>query len=140
MRRSRLIIVLALLCVVALLGCSKSNSPTKPPTVKENPSFAADIQPIFTSNCAFTSCHAAPGQYGLILSAGQSYGLLVNVNSAEVPSMMRVRPSLPDSSYLVVKIEGRQTIGVRMPASGSPLSSTDIQLIRNWITKGAQNN
>jgi len=132
------------LCTVLLFAtlpcCSKSSNPTKPPAVKEDPSFASDIQPIFTGNCALSGCHAAPGQHGLILSAGQSYSLLVNVNSVEVPSLMRVRPSLPDSSYLVNKIEGTQTVGVRMPATGTPLSSSDIQLIRNWITKGAQNN
>ncbi len=140
MRSSQVAIVLALLCCALLFGCSKSSSPTKPPSVKEDPSFAGDIQPILTSSCALSTCHAAPGQAGLILSAGQSYGLLVNVNSSEVSTLMRVRPSLPDSSYLVVKIEGRQSVGVRMPATGTPLSSTNIQLVRNWISKGALNN
>ncbi len=139
MRPSQLAVALALLLCALPVGCGKSNS-TKPPSVKDDPSFAGDIQPIFTSSCAIPSCHAAPGQVGLILSAGQSYGLLVNVNSSEVSAQMRVRPSLPDSSYLVVKIEGRQTVGVRMPATGTPLSSTNIQLIRNWISKGALNN
>ena len=140
MRTKGLVLFFSALLCLALLQCSKSSNPTKPPSVKEDPSFASDIQPIFTANCALSGCHAAPGQHGLILSAGQSYSLLVNVNSVEVPTLMRVRPLLPDSSYVVLKIEGRQTVGVRMPATGTPLSSTNIQLIRNWITKGAQNN
>jgi hypothetical protein len=135
-----LLFLMALLICAVSPGCSKDSSPSKPPTVKEDPSYASDIQPIFTASCALPSCHASPGQYGLILTAGQSYSLLVNVNSAEVPTMMRVRPTLPDSSYLVLKIEGRQTVGLQMPATGTPLSATNIQLIRNWVTKGAQNN
>jgi hypothetical protein len=39
-----------------------------------------------------------------------------------------------------MKIEGRQTSGVRMPSGGSPLSSVQIQNIKNWINKGAKNN
>jgi len=138
--KNQFLVLLLILAVCVSGSCSKSSSPTKPGPVDDNPSFASDIQPIFTANCALASCHAAPGQQGLILSAGQSYALLVNVNSVEVPTLMRVRPTLPDSSYLVLKIEGRQTVGVRMPATGTPLSATNIQLIRNWITKGAQNN
>jgi hypothetical protein len=140
MKLRGLALLMAFIFCITLVQCSKSSKPTKPPSVKEDPSFASDIQPIFTANCALSGCHAAPGQHGLILSAGQSYSLLVNVNSVEVPTLMRVRPSLPDSSYLVIKIEGRQSVGVQMPATGTPLSSTNIQLIRNWITKGAQNN
>lgn len=139
MKKILVLLFVFVFCIIAL-NCSKSSSPTKPATVKEDPSFASDIQPIFSANCALASCHAAPGQHGLILTAGQSYALLVNVNSVEVPAFMRVRPSLPDSSYVVIKIEGRQTVGVRMPATGTPLSATNIQLIRNWISKGAQNN
>jgi hypothetical protein len=134
------ILLVALLCIT-LGQCSNSNEPDGSSSVKEDPSFASDIQPIFTASCAIlSSCHAAPGQEGLILSQGQSYALLVNVNSVQADTLMRIRPFLPDSSYLVVKIEGNQTVGVRMPATGGPLSSTNIQLIKNWVSKGAQNN
>jgi len=124
--------------VLLFAACGKDNT-TKPATVKEDPSFGSDIQPVFTANCALSNCHASPGQAGMILSQGQAYSYIVNVNSTEVPSMMRVRPALPDSSYMILKLEGRQSVGDRMPPPG-PLSSSTIQLIRNWITKGAQNN
>jgi hypothetical protein len=133
-----LLFLSALVSVLVLAACSKDDA-TKPPGIKEDPSFSADIQPIVTANCALSSCHASPGQAGMILSQGEAYMNIVNVNSTEVPSMMRVRPTLPDSSYMILKLEGRQSVGGQMPPPG-PLSSTNIRLMRNWITKGAQNN
>ncbi len=132
------ILAVVLLCILSVVGCGKDNS-SKPPSIKEDPSFAGDIQPIFTANCALQNCHAAPGQEGMVLSQGVAYSNIVNVNSNEVPSLMRVRPTLPDSSYLVLKTEGRQSVGTQMPPTG-PLGSSEIQLIRNWATKGAQDN
>src|SRR3989337_2505071 len=80
-------------------------------------SFACDIQPIFDRSC---SCHLGGGApKGLDLSAGNSYGNLVNVPSVELPSLDRVEPTDPDSSYLVWKIEGDSGItGERMPFGG----------------------
>jgi hypothetical protein len=58
--------------------------------------------------------------------------------------MMRVKPFLPDSSYLIHKIEGTQAdvggSGERMPRGGMPLTQAQIDLIRAWITVGAKNN
>lgn len=107
--------------------------------------FARDIQPIFSSNCALSGCHAGTApQQGLNLSAGVAYGNIVCVASSERPGMMRVRPLQPDSSYLVHKIQGTQTTvggsGGQMPLGGTPLSAQQISLIRAWITQGANNN
>jgi hypothetical protein len=130
------------LCVAAALQCGKDSANPGGPGGggTADTTFAGGIQPIFTSSCATSSaCHQAPGQYGLILSAGQSYALLVNVNSNEVPALKRVRPSKIDSSYVVNKLDGTQTVGDRMPLGGS-LSTDKIQLIKRWITAGAPNN
>jgi hypothetical protein len=58
--------------------------------------------------------------------------------------MLRVRPSVPDSSYLVHKIQGTQASvggsGGQMPLGGAPLSQSQIDLIRAWIAAGARNN
>jgi len=136
------ILVFVSCCIAAALQCGKSSTtPTGPGgggTV--DTTFAGGIQPIFTSSCATsTACHQAPGQQGLILSTGQSYALLVNVNSGEVPALKRVRPSKIDSSYIVNKLDGTQTVGAKMPLGGS-LSAAKIQLIKRWITAGAPNN
>jgi len=110
--------------------------------------FAADIQPLFTARCAFSGCHAGanPAQ-GMDLSAGQAYANIVNVPANETAStsgLMRVRPSFPDSSYLVHKIQGTQQSvggsGGQMPLTNCCLSQSDIDRIRQWITDGALNN
>lgn len=127
----------------AFLVCCGGGSPTDtstPPVVKDDPSFGADIQPIFNSNCVSSGCHNAAASAGLVLLSGQSYANLVNVDSTEDGTKKRVLPSDATSSYLVIKIEGRQTIGGRMPLGGSALNSNSIQNIKNWINKGAKNN
>lgn len=78
------------------------------------------------------------------LSAGQAFGSVVNVAARELPGMNRVTPSQPDSSYLVHKVQGTHLAvggsGSRMPLNRSPLSQSDIDLIRAWIQAGAQPN
>ncbi|NIM11408.1 MAG: hypothetical protein GTO45_05390 [Candidatus Aminicenantes bacterium] len=106
----------------------------------QNPSFANDIQPIFTSGCALAGCHnAASASAGLVLDQGAAYANIVNVASSQEPNLMLVLPSDADNSYIVIKLEGRQNVGVRMPASGS-ITGTQLQNIKNWINNGAQNN
>jgi hypothetical protein len=138
-----------------LVACGDSSSPTSstPPTtttttvpttdtrtVKDNPSYANDIQEIFQRRvCTNAACHGAAAAAGLSLQPGVSYGNLVNV-MATSEAVLRVIPNNADGSYLVIKLEGRQTVGARMPLGGQPLDTTDITNIRNWITQGANNN
>jgi len=92
---------------------------------------------IFTPLCV--SCHSglfAP--HRLRLDARNSYRSLVGMQSAEAPAVQRVKSGDPNASYLVHKIEGHAAQGVRMPASGPPLSRQDIELIRRWIARGAK--
>jgi hypothetical protein len=108
--------------------------------IKSDPSFSEDIQSIFTSSCVFSGCHNTTAQAGLNLIHGQSYANLVNVDSAQDLSRKRVKPFDAPNSYLVIKIEGEQSTGQRMPLGGEALSSARIQNIKNWITTGAKNN
>lgn len=109
-------------------------------------SFATDVQTIFnTSTPACTNCH--PSAAGMNLAPGSSYASIVDQSASEVPAMKRVRPFMPDSSYLVHKIQGTQNTvggsGARMPlgCSGSGcLSNASINIIRNWILQGAPQN
>src|SRR6266581_281592 len=98
-----------------------------------------------TATAACISCH--PSAAGMNLTAGSSYNSIVNQDASEVPAMKRVRPFMPDSSYLVHKIQGTQSTvggsGARMPlgCSGNGcLSDVTINIIRNWILQGALNN
>jgi hypothetical protein len=113
-----------------------TNAPPPPPP-PANSTFQTIQNTIFTPMC--TGCHAgANAPQGLRLDAANSFAMLVNVASAEVPGLLRVNPGNPNQSYLVQKIEGTAAVGVRMPANGPPfLTQTQIDLVRSWISAGA---
>ena len=103
-----------------------------------NPSFAHDVQPIFTARCAVTGCHVTPTQanLGLVLTdEATSYGNLVNVPSVEFPSALRVVPGSSATSYLMSKLDAGE-----MPKQGPMLSQGTRDTIRNWIDQGAPRN
>jgi Bacterial Ig-like domain len=103
----------------------------------------ADFQSIqdnvFTPICS--KCHiGASAPEGLQLDAAHSYNLLVGVASVEEPNLLRVDPGNPDTSYMVLKIEGAPGIeGGQMPLGETPLPQATIDAMRQWITDGAQN-
>jgi mono/diheme cytochrome c family protein len=98
-------------------------------------SFSGQIQPIFDTYC--TGCHGSNG--GLTLTAGASHLNLVNVQAqSSCTSMKRVLPHNADSSVLYRKVSGA-SCGIPMPQGGT-LSTSDVDLIRNWINEEAPNN
>ncbi len=103
-------------------------------------SFANQVQPIFTTNCVNAGCHPGGGA-PFSLRAGESYRELVNQDASGGPcrGQKRVLPRDPANSVLVKRLEG-STCGNLMPLGGSPLPAASIQLIRDWISQGAQNN
>lgn len=108
--------------------------------VQPAPPVASDFQEIqdtiFTPIC--TQCHIGSGApQGLRLDAANSYALLVNVASSEVPALMRVNPGNANQSYLLQKIEGTHSVGGRMPLGQAPLPQDRIDLVRSWISSGA---
>lgn len=130
-------------------GYNNNNNPppastTPPPTTTPPPAnntalFQQVQDQVLTPNC--TGCHVGAGApTGLRLDAGNSYALLVNVASAQVPTLLRVKPGDPDNSYLVQKIDGRATVGGRMPLGRAPLPQASIDLVRSWIAAGATMN
>ncbi len=78
------------------------------------------------------------------LGEGQTFSNVVNVAARQLLTMNRVTPNQPDNSYLVHKVQGTHLdvggSGSRMPLGRSPLSQSDIDLIRAWIQAGAQSN
>ncbi|GAB4372679.1 MAG: hypothetical protein Kow0042_16110 [Calditrichia bacterium] len=125
--------------ILFLLGCEH---PVPVESEKLEATLGSIQANIFNRSCAVSNCHVGnSAPLGLDLSEGKSYANLVNVPSSEAPGLMRVKPSDPDNSYLVHKIEGGPNIsGDRMPLGRSPLSQEQIQLIRQWIADGAPAN
>lgn len=108
--------------------------------VKDDPSFASDIQEIFNRNgCSAGVCHGSSAQAGLDLRTGNSYGNLVEVTATQA-DMFRVTPGDPTNSYLIRKVEGTASFGEQMPLGGTPLDAIDLANLRNWISSGASNN
>ena len=140
----------ALLGIVVLVACGGDDplSPEPTPggggvtrTIKAEPSFALDINEILQRrNCATSGCHGT-GAGGLVLTsnAAANYAAMVGV-AAINESFDYVVPGDPTNSYLVIKVEGRQSFGSRMPLGLAPLDSIDVQNIRNWIDQGAAQN
>ena len=126
------------------LGSSSGGSSSSSGGSSSSSGASADFQAIqdnvFTPICA--QCHAGAGApEGMQLSAGVSYGMIVNVPSQEQPSLLRIKPGDPDNSYLVQKIEGRAAVGAQMP-DGCPatqpcLDQATIDRIRAWVSEGA---
>ena len=146
----------AVVVAALLAACGGSDSPSAPDdnndngessgdtrVIKSNPSFATDIQEIFTRiGCTAMGCHGDGTGAGMTLgsNAGANYGVLVGVPSTSEPNFNRVTPNDATNSYIVIKLEGRQGVGARMPFGGSPLDNIDMTNIRNWINGGAPNN
>lgn len=132
-----------LLPLFAIAGCAGSGEGLDqggrpiPPGPPPNTDFAEIQSTIFGPRCSH--CHSGAGApQGLRLDAGNSYALLVNVASSEVPALLRINPGNPDASYLVQKIRGNAAVGARMPADGPPYLPQDrIDLIRRWVAAGA---
>ena len=129
--------------VLALVACTAGNGegldqngqpiPINPPAASQ---FQEIQDTVFTPIC--TQCHiGANAPQGLRLDAANSYAMLVNVSSNEVPSLLRVNPGNPDQSYIVQKILGTAAVGARMPRGQAPLPQDRIDLIRSWIAAGA---
>jgi mono/diheme cytochrome c family protein len=103
-------------------------------------SFQKDIQPIFTDSCV--KCHGPKEQKAkLDLSDGKAYRALVNVPSAEVHSMMRVKPGDAEQSYLWLKLQHTAQKGDGMPKWwfwSRHLPQDQLTLIKAWIDGGAK--
>ena len=125
-------------------GASDPTPDTRTITVQggggETATFSAVQQQIFTQSCAFSGCHGgdSPAQ-GLSLAAGDAYDEIVNVPSNQ-SSLDLIEPSQPDDSYLYLKVTGDSSItGSRMPRGGAALSQQLLDLLRDWIERGAPN-
>jgi hypothetical protein len=133
--------------IAAVAGCTDFEAPVPtelPDVVIANPSFARDIQPIFTARCATASCHnLASQQLGLNLQAGYAYDEIVSRGSSTSRGMDYVHPFRPDSSWLVRMIgaDAEQRFQLqRMPLGREPLTGNQIATIVNWVSAGAPRN
>ncbi len=113
------------------------------------PSFAADVQPIFTARCAIPSCHTGQPLGGnQDLTAGQAYAQSVNA-PATTGKLPRITPGSIKRSQLAHRILG---LGLPrggsimpqgcpgFPPAGGCLTPQEIFTILAWIAEGAPDN
>jgi hypothetical protein len=135
---SGMTVILGLLFVSS---CKKDVGPIIIPPANAPPvSFASEIQPIFTTNCAVGGCHDGSA-YDPNLSAGVAYVNTVNVPAPSYAPYFLIRPSKADSSVIYHKMlnDDAGTYGGKMPPAGT-LPATQLDLLKTWINQGALNN
>lgn len=104
-------------------------------------SFSREVVPLLKSRCVM--CHmAGSAQAGLVLHPN-GYANLVGIKSTQ-SAQNRITPGNPENSFLFRKLAGTQSTadgeGERMPFGETPLSESQLDLVRRWIAEGAQNN
>lgn len=136
-------ITLSAMLLAACSGGTDNN--TKPAAdgadEKQVSLFTSQVEPLLKTSCA--TCHLTGQEAGaMALVPGKAYAALVDVPSAEMPGLMRVKPGDPDASYLVMKLEGTHLehggSGAQMPFGAAPLTPEQIAPIRQWISEGAK--
>lgn len=124
------------------------------------------VQPTFTnvynkvlraSHCTDVQCHGVAEQGNLGLSKAAAYRNLVGVPAsgectpvAGAPEagtfcgcgqsgLTRVVAGDPDHSLLIMKLSGAPPCGDLMPPNSEPIAADLLDLVKQWIQAGAQN-
>lgn len=117
--------------VLLLAACDNDKVEPGDPVVKDNVSFALDIQPILTAECA--TCHN-PTEVEPDFREGYAYESMEDLIDEG-----GVIPGDAEGSELVEMLEFRSEDGNNMPPAG-PLTPTEIALIKKWIDEGVKDN
>lgn len=95
---------------------------------------------VFTPSCASAACHDAgsPAADLDLSTADRSFGDLVGVSSLNKAGATRVIAFDADNSYLIQKLENDPDIVGQVMPIVQPLDQAVIDVIRQWITDGAE--
>ena len=103
--------------------------------------FDQQILPILISNCAVPGCHVdgvEPGDMRFDREPMEVWERLVGNPAEEVPTMPRISPDDPLSSYLLLKlVQTTPQVGGQMPLGTAPIEAERAQAILRWILDGA---
>ncbi|MBE0571215.1 MAG: hypothetical protein IH618_06690 [Ignavibacteriaceae bacterium] len=140
MKKIKILLVSFALTTILLLGCSEESTTEPTPTTSAPLSKLSDIQSkVFNTSCALSGCHGGTNnQANLLLTDGNSFANLVNVQSFLFPQFSRVQPNNSANSLLIKMLKGE--VSPRMPLNRDPLSAATIDSIAKWIDNGALNN
>jgi hypothetical protein len=142
MKKTKLLLTILVILLITIWGCSSDN-PTEPapnPGTQAPLSKLSDIQAkVFTQSCALSGCHGTTNnQANLLLTDGNSFANLVNMQSFLFPQFKRVVPDSSSESLLIKILKGE--VSPQMPLNREPLDPAVIDSITKWIDQGALNN
>ena len=104
-------------------------------------SFQNQVVPILANNsCSSMFCHGnedSPPSNFLVTSA---VNILGPGNRASAAGSCDVIRGNPDDSFLIKMLLGTVPGAPRMPMGGDPISTTELNTIRQWIIEGARDN
>ncbi len=138
----KVLIIFSISTSIFFIGCSEENSTQPGPTASTNVPLSklSDIQrKVFTQTCALSNCHgSANNQANLLLTNGNAFANLVNIQSLLFPQFKRVAPNNSSQSLIIKILRGE--VNPRMPLNRNPLDPAVIDSIAKWIDLGALNN
>lgn len=140
---NKILIAFFILTLPALfVSCSEENTtqpPQNPPSNMPVSKFSDIQQKVFSQSCALSNCHGSVNnQANLLLTEGNAYGNLVNVQSFLFPQFIRLLPDSSSKSLLIRILKGE--VSPQMPLNRDPLDAAVIDSIAKWIDNGALNN
>lgn len=124
------------LSFIILTSCNDIEYQCGPDDLTQSIVLYEDVyERVFEPKCV--GCHSGSfAQEGFDMSREVGYENMVNVNSRQRTSEILVVPGDPENSYFFRKITGENIDKTRMP-QGTPLSESEIELVRKWILDGA---
>lgn len=138
--------------LLLLAGCPQSDPDLSCDSSPQAVSLATDVQPLLTAKCALSGCHDATyaGSYGDFTTANKSASMVnkKSLYAGTAATLKVVDPNALKNSTLWLKVLGGQPAGRsgpngenvydRMPLDADALSSTEQQLLKDWICTGAK--
>jgi hypothetical protein len=132
-----------LVTTTSTTSTTSTSSTTLPPA----PVWSAIHSQVIAVRCA--GCHGGSGGLSGLNDCNTAHAMLVNVASTELPTMDRVEPGDPTTSWIMQKLDGTQGwftaqcnfnfCGSQMPLIPPTLTQETRDAIRQWITDGALN-
>lgn len=92
-------------------------------------SFASEVQPIFDGHCG--TCHSWSYTSTVSVASG---------SSGACSGRTLIVPNDLGASLLYGKVSGTPPCGAAMPLNGTPLDSTQLDVLARWILQGALDN
>ena len=109
------------------IDTTSSSVPCNPDTVY----FSNEVLPLIVSSCAKSGCHDA-------ISKAEGI-IIILTDYANILRTGKIKAGNPSNSDFIEVIEESNAKDRMPPAPDAPLTATQIQLLRNWISQGAKN-